>query len=97
MSESAMETRGDGKNKGTGMVAGVIACVLAVLGILFLGFIFVPLAAIVAAFGTFIAVKNKNLAGIGVNGLAWVLAIVGLMTSPLLLVFLGVAGNVGAR
>ena len=28
-----------------GMMAGIIACVLAVLGILFLGLVFVPLAA----------------------------------------------------
>ena len=56
---------------GTGMVAGIIACVLAVLGILFLGTIFVPLAAVVAIFGTVIAIKNKNGAGIGVNELAW--------------------------
>ena len=67
------------------MTAGVIACILAVLGILFLGTIFVPIAAITALTGTIIAVKNKNVAGIGVNVLAWVLTIVGLITSPVLL------------
>ncbi|MBC2696087.1 MAG: hypothetical protein HF982_12605 [Desulfobacteraceae bacterium] len=77
--------------QGTGMVAGIIACVLAVLGILFLGTIFVPLAAIVAIFGTIIAVKNKNGAGIGVNILAWVLTIVGLFTSPVLLTIIGIS------
>lgn len=71
--------------QGTGMVAGIIACVLAVLGILFLGIIFVPLAAIVAVFGTIIAIRNTNAAGIGVNVLAWVLTIIGVYTSPLLL------------
>lgn len=71
--------------QGTGMVAGIIACVLAALGILFLGIIFVPLAAVVAIFGTIIAIKNKNGAGIGVNVLAWVLVIIGVYTSPLLL------------
>jgi hypothetical protein len=74
---------------GTGMVAGIIACVLAVLGILFFGTIFVPLAAIVAIFGTIIAIKNKNGAGIGVNVLAWLLTIVGLATSPVLLGIIG--------
>ncbi|MFU2077292.1 hypothetical protein [Avibacterium endocarditidis] len=79
---------------GTGLVAGLIACVLAVLGILFLGFIFVPLAFITALIGTIIAVKNRNLAGIGVNILAWVLVLIGLMTSPVLLsaIGLGAAG-----
>ncbi|VAW50889.1 hypothetical protein MNBD_GAMMA05-2374 [hydrothermal vent metagenome] len=79
--------------QGTGMVAGIIACVLAVLGILFLGTIFVPIAAIVALIGTIIAVKNKNGAGIGVNVLAWVLTIVGLFTSPVLLTIIGVSAS----
>ncbi len=77
--------------KGNGMVAGIIACVLAVLGIFFLGVVFVPLAAVVALIGTIIAIKNKNIAGIGVNALAWVLTIVGLFTSPLLLGIIGVS------
>jgi len=38
--------------QGTGMVAGIIASVLAVLGILFFGTVFVPLAAITAIIGT---------------------------------------------
>ncbi|MFZ7108916.1 hypothetical protein [Avibacterium avium] len=79
---------------GTGLVAGLIACVLAVLGILFLGFIFVPLAFITVLIGTIIAVKNRNMAGIGVNILAWVLVLIGLMTSPVLLSAIGL-GAVG--
>jgi len=59
-------------SQGTGMIAGIIACVLAILGVLTLGTVFVPLSAIVALIGTIIAVKNKNAAGIGVNALAWV-------------------------
>lgn len=78
---------------GTGMVAGIIACVLAVLGILFLGIVFVPIAAIVAIFGTVIAIKNKNNAGIGVNALAWVLIISGVFTSPVLLTVIGIAAS----
>ena len=77
-------------NRGTGMVAGIIACILAVLGILFLGIIFVPLAAIVALIGTIIAVKNRNMAGIGVNVLAWILVLFGFFTSPILMMALGV-------
>ena len=73
------------------MTAGIIACILAVLGILFLGTIFVPIAAIVALIGSIIAIKNKNLAGIGVNLLAWVLTIIGLFTSPILLGIIGLS------
>ncbi|MDP8033245.1 hypothetical protein QJU43_03050 [Pasteurella atlantica] len=78
------------KNTKAGMTAGIIACVLAILGILFLGTIFVPLAAITALIGTIIAVKNKNFAGIGVNVLAWVLTLIGLFTSPILLAAIGI-------
>lgn len=81
------------EKKGTGMVAGIIACVLAVLGILFIGTIFVPIAVIVALIGTIIAIKNKNGAGIGVNVLAWVLTIVGLLTSPVLLGIIGLSAG----
>ena len=77
------------QSRGSGMVAGIIACVLAVLGILFLGIVFVPLAAIVALIGTIIAVKGRNIAGIGVNVLAWVLVLVGFFTSPILLAAIG--------
>ena len=77
--------------QGTGMTAGIIACILAVLGILFLGTIFVPIAAIVALIGSIIAIKNKNWAGIGVNILAWVLTIIGLFTSPVLLGIIGLS------
>ncbi|QLB21182.1 hypothetical protein A6B43_06440 [Vespertiliibacter pulmonis] len=77
------------KSTSTGMVAGIIACVLAVLGILFLGTIFVPLAVITTLIGTIIAVKNKNIKGIGINVLAWILSIIGLFTSPILLGLLG--------
>ena len=79
--------------QGTGMIAGIIACVLAVLGILFFGTIFVPLAAIVAIVGTVISVKNRNIGGIGVNILAWILTVVGLLTSPVLLTIIGLSAS----
>lgn len=85
------------KNPNTGVMAGIIACVLAVLGILFLGTIFVPLAFITALIGTIIAVKNKNIKGIGVNVLAWVLTFIGLITSPVLLAVLGFGAAAGAQ
>lgn len=87
-----METTESNKN-GKGMVAGIIACVMAVLGILFLGFVFVPIAVVIAIFGTYIAIKNKNMSGIGVNILAWVLIIVGFVTSPALLLMIGLTSS----
>lgn len=80
--------------KGSGIVAGIIASTLAVVGIIFLGTIFVPIAAIVALIGTIIAIKNKNGAGIGVNVLAWVLTIIGLITSPGLLIIIGLSAKI---
>lgn len=82
------------KGGGTGILAGCISCVLAVLGILTIGFVFVPLAAIVAIFGSLKALGNLNLGGIGVNILAWVLTIVGLISSPVLLSIIGVSSMV---
>ena len=82
------------QKRGAGKTAGIIACVSAVLGILFLGFIFVPLAVIIAIFGTVTAVKNNNGAGIGINVLAWVLIIVGFVTSPVLLGMIGLASSI---
>lgn len=79
------------QKQGTGMVAGIIACVLAALGILFLGIVFVPLATIVAIFGTVISIRNRNMGGIGVNALAWLLILVGFFTSPLLIGAVGAA------
>jgi hypothetical protein len=71
------------------MLAGIIACILAVLGILFLGFIFVPIALVVAIIGAVLAIKGRAAASIGVNILALVLVVVGFATSPVLLALIG--------
>lgn len=81
------------KTNNAGSTAGIIACVLAVLGILTLGTVFVPLAAIVALFGTLGAMAHMNFSGIGINILAWILVVVGFATSPVLLVL--IIGMVG--
>ncbi len=77
------------KKRGAGKTAGIIACVLAVLGILTVGVIFVPLAVVVAVFGSVTAIVNKNAAGIGICVLSWVLILVGFITSPVLIATLG--------
>jgi hypothetical protein len=76
-----------------GMLAGIFACVFAVLGILFLGIVFVPLAFIVAIIGTVLAVKAKEIASIGVNILAWILVLIGFATSPLLVAAIGIGAS----
>lgn len=80
---------------GNGLTAGIIACVLAILGIFTIGSLFVPLAAIVAIIGSVIAIKNRNIAGIGVNLLAWILTIIGFFTSPFLLAMIGLGFGAG--
>ena len=82
------------KKTADGMFAGTLACVLAILGILFFGTVFVPIAMIVAFFGTIIAIKNGSGAGFGVNLLAWLLIVVGFATSPMLLaIIIGVSSQ----
>ena len=81
------------KKQGTGMVAGIISCVLAILGTFTIGIVFVPLAAITAAIGSIVALKNMSGGGIAVNVLAWILVVVGLFTSPALLLAIGMAGS----
>jgi hypothetical protein len=70
------------ERKRTGVIAGVIAGVLALLGIFSFGIVFVPLAIIVALIGSIVAVKNFNIGGVGVNVLSWVLIGVGVAVSP---------------
>jgi len=79
--------------KGAGKTAGIIACILAVCGILFFGVIFIPIALIVALIGTIVSIKNKNPTGMGINALAWVLIIIGFVTSPVLLALVGLAAT----
>lgn len=78
------------KNGSSDILVGLAACVLACKGMLIAGEVFAPLAAMVALFGTLLAMKNGNLAAIGVGILAWLLVIVALLTSPLIFaVFIG--------
>ncbi|MCL1889751.1 MAG: hypothetical protein FWF99_04530 [Desulfovibrionaceae bacterium] len=78
-------------SKNSGIIPGIIACVLAILGMFTIGTLFIPLAAVVALIGTLVAVKSKNIGGIGVVILAWILTIVGFALSPVLLGIMGVS------
>lgn len=73
------------KNHLNGKMAGIISCILSVLGILTLGFIFIPISFIVLLVASFFAIKNKDISSIGIVILGWVLLIIGLCTSPILL------------
>lgn len=63
------------------MLAGIIARVLANLGIFLIAAIFVSIAEVGALCGTIIAIINKNLVGIGFYKLVRVPSIFGLLTS----------------
>ncbi|MDQ2076300.1 hypothetical protein [Marinimicrobium sp. ABcell2] len=65
-----------------GMAAGLIACVLAVLGTVTLANALLPLSAFAAIFGTIQGLKGRCAGCIGVNLLAGALAIFGMVTSP---------------
>ncbi len=77
------------KSVNPGMTAGLIACGLAVLGIITIGIVFVPLAFIVFIVGLLKAFGGGNISAIGVNILAFILIVVGLLTSPLLIGAIG--------
>lgn len=73
-----------------GLLAGLLGCVLAILGIFTLGFLFVPLAAICAVVGLLRGLSAFNASGIGTSLLAACLCVFGIATSPVLL---GIAGG----
>jgi len=79
-----------------GVVAGIIACLLAVLGIFFSGLIFVPLAAICSMLALIRGIVGKSAAGIGCAILAGVLSVWGFVVSPSLWVLAG-AGLLAAH
>jgi len=80
------------KSKRTGVIPGIIAGVLALLGIFSVGLVFVPLAILVALIGSIVAIKNFNIGGVGVNILSWVLIVVGIAVSPGIWVALALIG-----
>lgn len=72
-------------------VLGILSIVFAILGIFFLGIVFVPLAFLCAITATYQAVKKQ--ASLVIAILAWILTIVGLMTSPVLLATIGISAS----
>jgi hypothetical protein len=78
-----------------GVLAGVLGCVFGILGILTLGIIFVPLAAVCSVIGIIRGVTGGSAAGIGVSILGAVLTVGGFVFSPSLWLLLaaGVAAH----
>jgi len=79
----------DAQRQNQGIIAGVLACVFAVLGILTFGILFVPIAALCAVIGLLRAAIAFNISGLAVSALGLILSIVGVATSPSLLLVLG--------
>ncbi len=84
-----------------GLTSGIFACVFAILGIFTFGFLFVPIAVLCAAISLLRSLIGGNMMGVGLSGLAWVLVIAGVATSPTLwvafLAIVGVAAGPGAQ
>lgn len=75
----------------SGNTAGILAIVFAILGIFFLGILFVPLAFICAIITTIKTIKG--IASKLVTVIAWILLAVAIVTSPTILALFG-AGSV---
>lgn len=77
----------DVKTNNAGSTAGILSCVFSVLGIVTFSVVFIPLAAILAIFGLLSAILQMNISGIGLNLFAWLLVVIGIITSPVLIAF----------
>ncbi len=65
-----------------GILAGLLGCVFGVLGILTLGSVFVPLAALCSVIGLLRGLTGLSVSGIAVSLLGGVLTIIGFVVSP---------------
>jgi hypothetical protein len=77
------------QRRNQGVVAGILACIFAVLGIFTLGILFVPIAAFCGAVGLLRGAIAFNISGLAVSALGIFLSVVGVATSPSLLLALG--------
>ncbi len=73
-----------------GVLAGVLGCVFGVLGIFFIGLIFVPLAALCAIIGLIRGIGSGSATAVGLSIIAGILCFFGFAVSPSLWVLLGV-------
>ncbi|PML14728.1 hypothetical protein BCT84_10125 [Vibrio breoganii] len=73
------------------MVSSIVGCIMAVLGILTLGVVFCPIALVCAIIGLINATSAEESNSLGINMLAWILTIIGFVTSPVLLGIIGLS------
>lgn len=81
--------------RSTGILSGLLACVFAVLGIFTFGVIFVPIAALFSIVGLIAGLTGGSMMGFLISGIGAVLTVVGIVTSPSLLLLLGL-GTIAA-
>ncbi len=84
------QIRGPTRRRGSGgLIAGLLGCIFAVVGIFMLGIIFVPLAIVCSLIGLLRGITGLSAAGIMVSVLGGVLSVVGVASSPSLLLLMG--------
>lgn len=79
-----------------GVLAGALGCVFGILGIFFIGLIFVPLAALCAITGLVRGIGSGSATAIGLSIIAGILCFFGFAVSPSLRVLLGAGLLFGA-
>ncbi len=77
------------KDEKQGQTAAILGIVFGLISIFVLGMLFVPLATVCAGIGLYRSIRHKYMPAIGMSVLAFILTLVGLFTSPSLLLLLG--------
>ncbi|MGF1645039.1 MAG: hypothetical protein ACFCUJ_15480 [Thiotrichales bacterium] len=67
-----------------GVLSGIVAIILAILGILTIGVVFTPLAALTTIAGFVVSISRLSVSGIGLNILATMLTTAAFISSPVL-------------
>lgn len=82
------------KHKG-GQTLGIVSLIVGILSIFFFSFILSPVVFLVGVIGLIFSVRAKNGAGIGMNIGGIIAALIGAMTSPVLIGFAGLFTHMG--
>src|SRR5690348_15331318 len=75
-----------------GILPAALGCIFGLLGIFFIGIVFVPLAALCGIIGFVRGIGSGSTTAIGLSLLAGVLCVFGFLTSPSLWLFVGLSG-----
>jgi len=77
-------------HKRAGLTAAILGTFFGIISIFFMGIIFVPLAFFCTGFAFYQSIRHNYKPAIGLSVLALLIAIIGLLTSPALLLTLGI-------